>query len=73
MKPNIPESFRVLVKELQSLMLEVDLLGANGIIADNSEVDAPEDTMPSAVAEQISFDDLDAPKKRKDYKKDKKK
>jgi DNA-directed RNA polymerase subunit beta len=74
MKPNIPESFRVLVKELQSLMLEVDLLGANGIIADNSEVDAPEDVMPSAVAEQISFDDLDTPKKKsKDYKKDKKK
>jgi DNA-directed RNA polymerase subunit beta len=73
MKPNIPESFRVLVKELQSLMLEVDLLGANGIIADNSEVDAPEDTMPSAVAEQISFDDLDTPKKKsKDYKKAKK-
>ncbi len=74
MKPNIPESFRVLVKELQSLMLEVDLLGANGIIADNSEVDAPEDVMPQAITEQISFDDLDAPKKKsKDYKKDKKK
>jgi DNA-directed RNA polymerase subunit beta len=38
MKPNVPESFRVLVKELQSLCLEVDLLGANGVIEDNSEV-----------------------------------
>ncbi len=31
-KPNIPESFRVLVKELQSLCLEVDLLGAKGVV-----------------------------------------
>ena len=38
MKPNVPESFRVLVKELQSLCLEVDLLGTNGLIEDNSEV-----------------------------------
>ncbi len=38
MKPNMPESFRVLVKELQSLCLEVDLLGTNGLIEDNSEV-----------------------------------
>ena len=37
-KPNVPESFRVLVKELQSLCLEVDLLGAHGTIEDNSEV-----------------------------------
>jgi DNA-directed RNA polymerase subunit beta len=37
-KPNIPESFRVLVKELQSLCLEVDLLGAAGVIEDTSEV-----------------------------------
>lgn len=28
-KPNVPESFRVLVKELQSLGLDVELLGAN--------------------------------------------
>jgi DNA-directed RNA polymerase subunit beta len=37
-KPNIPESFRVLVKELQSLCLDVDLLGAQGIIEDDSEI-----------------------------------
>jgi DNA-directed RNA polymerase subunit beta len=29
-KPNVPESFRVLVKELQSLGLDVELLGASG-------------------------------------------
>ena len=72
MKPNIPESFRVLVKELQSLLLEVDLLGVNGVIKDSSEVDAPEEVLPSAIAEHISFDDLDSPKKKKDYKKNKK-
>ena len=32
-KPNIPESFRVLVKELQSLCLDVELLGEDGVIA----------------------------------------
>jgi DNA-directed RNA polymerase subunit beta len=31
-KPNIPESFRVLVKELQSLGLDVDLIGTGGQI-----------------------------------------
>lgn len=29
-KPNVPESFRVLIKELQSLGLDVDLLGVHG-------------------------------------------
>lgn len=31
-KPNVPESFRVLVKELQSLGLDVELLGDNGAV-----------------------------------------
>ncbi len=30
MKPNVPESFRVLVKELQALCLDVELIGENG-------------------------------------------
>lgn len=71
-KPNVPESFRVLVKELQSLLLEVDLLGSNGVIEDNSEVEAlAEDLTPAAIAERITFDDLDATpvKKKKDKKK----
>ncbi len=32
-KPNVPESFRVLVKELQSLCLDVELLGEGGVVA----------------------------------------
>ncbi len=31
-KPNVPESFRVLVKELQSLGLDVELLGESGAV-----------------------------------------
>lgn len=40
-KPNIPESFRVLVKELQSLGLDVELLGSQGVIEDDSEIKEP--------------------------------
>ncbi|MBU6447928.1 DNA-directed RNA polymerase subunit beta, partial [Patescibacteria group bacterium] len=40
-KPNIPESFRVLVKELQSLGLDVELLGSHGVIEDDSEIKEP--------------------------------
>ena len=70
MKPNIPESFRVLVKELQSLCLEVDLLGAQGIIEDTSEVAAPaEEVVPAAVAEPLIFDEPEEPKKKKKEKK----
>ena len=65
-KPNIPESFRVLVKELQSLCLEVDLLGAAGIIEDSSEVNpATLDETGSVVASlappapPMSLDGLD--------------
>ena len=60
-KPNIPESFRVLVKELQSLCLEVHLLGANGVIEDNSEVaPIPEEERASVLAETMSlYDDGD--------------
>ena len=36
-KPNVPESFRVLVKELQSLCLDVELLGQDGVIANALE------------------------------------
>jgi DNA-directed RNA polymerase subunit beta len=41
MKPNVPESFRVLVKELQSLCLDVELIGARGVIEDDSEIKEP--------------------------------
>ena len=36
-KPNVPESFRVLVKELQSLLLDVELLGPDGQVSSASE------------------------------------
>jgi DNA-directed RNA polymerase subunit beta len=67
-KPNIPESFRVLVKELQSLMLEVDLLGAQGVIDDNSEVEDPaaEGAIQPVAAEHISFDDLESPARKRE-------
>jgi DNA-directed RNA polymerase subunit beta len=39
-KPNIPESFRVLVKELQSLGLDVDLIGTGGQIDSGEEAGA---------------------------------
>jgi DNA-directed RNA polymerase subunit beta len=35
-KPNVPESFRVLVKELQSLCLDVELLSADGVCREES-------------------------------------
>src|ERR1041385_6175654 len=39
-KPNIPESFRVLVKELQSLGLDVDLIGSGGQIDSGEQAGA---------------------------------
>jgi hypothetical protein len=39
-KPNIPESFRVLVKELQSLGLDVELIGSGGSVSGNMEYEA---------------------------------
>lgn len=44
-QPNVPESFRVLVKELQSLGLDVELLGEGGKVMSASEeppVEAPQ-------------------------------
>jgi len=63
-KPNIPESFRVLVKELQSLCLEVDLLGSQGLIEDSSEVQpatVDENGMPPGAEPQadMSLDNMD--------------
>lgn len=70
-KPNIPESFRVLVKELQSLGLDVDLLGANGVIEDDSEIKEPVETQvkesdPLDLASEVAVlegdKDLEEPK-----------
>lgn len=72
-KPNVPESFRVLIKELQSLGLDVDLLGVNGSIMSTQEAlpDADEDPANTvAVVEAQSglslFDDEPKKKKKKE-------
>jgi DNA-directed RNA polymerase subunit beta len=73
-KPNIPESFRVLVKELQSLGLDVDLLGSDGQISSGEDAGAAtteEGAVP--VAETVpSISLFDEPvKKEKKKKKEK--
>src|ERR1043166_7865625 len=58
-KPNIPESFRVLVKELQSLGLDVDLLGTQGVMSGSEEPPVSEErqTVREAVALPSLFDE----------------
>ncbi len=71
MKPNIPESFRVLIKELQSLMLDVELIGEDGkIIAMTEEEAAAQTPVPPP---PVLFEDEPTPadKKRKKDKKSK--
>ncbi len=46
-KPGIPESFKVLVKELQSLALDVDVLDENGEIIDLKAIGDDDDDMPN--------------------------
>lgn len=70
-KPNVPESFRVLVKELQSLCLDVELLGADGQVSSASE---ESEIVTPAEAQQIQmqtvpdtslFDDEPSAKEKK--------
>jgi DNA-directed RNA polymerase subunit beta len=72
-KPNVPESFRVLVKELQSLGLDVELLGEGGKVtsaAEEPEVVAPGEIKESqAVLEEAKSLFEDEPKKDKKKKK----
>jgi DNA-directed RNA polymerase subunit beta len=74
-KPNIPESFRVLVKELQSLCLDVELLGRDGMVT--SAAEEPEIIVPNLppvmpiLSEASLFED-EKPKDSKKYKKEKK-
>ncbi len=73
-KPNVPESFRVLIKELQSLGLDVDLLGANGSMSLQEAIPVEGEDgeqQPVAVVEAIDAPSLfDEPiKKKKDKKK----
>ena len=75
-KPNVPESFRVLIKELQSLCLDAELLGVDGTISSASE--ESEVVVPMGMKEMVSMPaDMslfaDEPKKdSKKYKKEKK-
>lgn len=58
-KPNVPESFRVLVKELQSLCLDVELLGDNGAVMSATQ---DEDGDPEAVSsEAVVVANTDSP------------
>jgi DNA-directed RNA polymerase subunit beta len=74
-KPNIPESFRVLVKELQSLGLDVELLGSDGSIttaAQEQEIVVPgAPPVPVTVPDMSLFAD-EVKKDSKKYKKEKK-
>ncbi len=77
-KPNVPESFRVLVKELQSLGLDVELLGANGVVSsasEESEIITPAEAQglaaPAAMEMNLFDDEPKKDKKKKDKKKGK--
>jgi len=47
-KPGIPESFKVLIKELQSLALDIKIISE-----EDSEIELTEDTEPETVSEEI--------------------
>lgn len=65
-KPNVPESFRVLIKELQSLGLDVDLLGVNGSMSLQDAIPVDDDGETVAVVEAQSGPSLfDEPEKKK--------
>jgi DNA-directed RNA polymerase subunit beta len=72
-KPNIPESFRVLVKELQSLCMDVELLGRDGAVS--SAAEEPEIIVPNLppvmplVPETSLFEDEVKKKPKKEKKK----
>jgi DNA-directed RNA polymerase subunit beta len=77
-KPNIPESFRVLVKELQSLSLDVELLGADGAVssaAEESEIVVPGEMTQAVTPADLSLfeDEPTAKDKKKKREKEKKK
>ena len=71
-KPNVPESFRVLVKELQSLCLDVELLGRDGEVssaAEEPEVVVPAAAiMPPTVPDSSLFEDEIKKKPKKEKK-----
>jgi len=70
-KPNVPESFRVLVKELQSLGLDVELLGEGGATmsataeGDIEEGEAPVEAAPAQDGPSLFDEPGKAVKKKK--------
>ena len=70
-KPNVPESFRVLVKELQSLCLDVELLGPDGTVSsasEESEIVTPAEVQQAQAAQLADvslFEDEPSAKDRK--------
>jgi hypothetical protein len=72
-KPNVPESFRVLVKELQSLCLDVELLGEHGVVSATEEREPViEGELPPVEASPSLLFDDEPVKKKKDKKSSKK-
>lgn len=74
-KPNIPESFRVLVKELQSLCMDVELLGRDGLVssaAEEPEIIVPNMPTPLPLVSESSLFADEVKKDSKKYKKEKK-
>ena len=55
LKPGVPESFNVLVKELQALGLNMELLTEDDSIVDEDEDESPYDALLSSVEEDVSF------------------
>ncbi len=55
LKPGVPESFNVLVKELQALGLNMELLTEDESILDEDEGESPYDSLLSGVEEDVSF------------------
>ncbi|MDE6001593.1 MAG: DNA-directed RNA polymerase subunit beta, partial [Clostridia bacterium] len=60
-EPGIPEAFKVLLKELQSLALDVKVLTESGEELIIRELDDDDDAVPNARAREIQEDDLKAP------------
>jgi len=68
-KPNVPESFRVLVKELQSLGLDVELLGEHGVMSATDEPEITDSAHPEPVVEVQGASLFDEPIKKEKKKK----
>ncbi|MDE6597109.1 MAG: DNA-directed RNA polymerase subunit beta [Clostridia bacterium] len=60
-EPGIPEAFKVLLKELQSLALDVKVLTESGEELIIRELDDEDDNVPNARAREIQEDELKAP------------